>query len=83
MCGKPVWSGFRTLPHSDMICRAYFWPPASRFSRFWRPAGKQVFPVTPTAASPDRREAEPFVFHMIEAVGFFLYPLMRTSRAFH
>jgi hypothetical protein len=39
--------------------------------------------VTPTAASPDRREAEPFVFHMIEAVGFFLYPLMRTRRAFH
>jgi len=47
MCGKPVWSGFRTLPHSDMICRAYFWPPASRFSRFWRPAGKQVFPSPP------------------------------------
>jgi hypothetical protein len=34
----------------------------TRFSRFWRPAGKQVFPVTPTAASPDRLKAPTVCF---------------------
>jgi hypothetical protein len=34
-----------------MSFRAYFRPLASRFSRFWQPAGKQVFSVIATAAS--------------------------------
>ena len=34
-----------------MSFRAYFWPLASRFSRFCQPAGKQVFSVIAISAS--------------------------------
>jgi hypothetical protein len=34
-----------------MSFRAYFRPLASRFSRFWQPAGKQVFSVIAISAS--------------------------------
>jgi hypothetical protein len=40
-----------------MICRAHFLRPASRFSRFWQPAGKQVISVIAanTSFRPARR----------------------------
>ena len=44
-------SGFRILSHSDMSYRTYFQRSGSHFSRFWRPAGKQVFSVIATASS--------------------------------
>jgi hypothetical protein len=82
MCGKPVWSGFRTLPHSDMICRAYFWPPASRFSRFWRPAGKQVFSVTVKNARRQPKNRKSLFFVKSKSHSFQFRPLMRTRERF-
>jgi hypothetical protein len=51
MCGKPIWTGFRTLSHSDMIYRAYFRLLEGRFRHFRRPVGKQVFSVIAPAPS--------------------------------
>ena len=80
MCGKPIWSSFRTLRHSDMIFRAYFRPPANGFSRFWRPAGKQLFPVIVVKEPIDVRHTDLADFYGGHAISFLFRPIMRNRR---
>ena len=45
MCGKPLPTSFRTVPHSDTICRIFFGPETARFRRRCPPHGNHLFSV--------------------------------------
>jgi hypothetical protein len=46
MCGKPPSLGFRTVRHSDRVCRIDLSQESSSFRRPGRPDGNQLIPVT-------------------------------------
>jgi hypothetical protein len=55
MCGKhPQW-GFRTVLHSDRVCRAVFWAKTGLEEAPQTPGGNQVFSVTPPQTEMDGR----------------------------
>jgi hypothetical protein len=59
MCGKPLPTGFRTVPHFDTICRILFRPQTARFRRRCRRHGNHLFSVI-AADEADRRQPRKF-----------------------
>ena len=55
MCGKPLPTGFRTVHHSDTVCRILFGPETARFRRRFRPNGNHLFSVITVEGPIDHR----------------------------
>src|SRR5271168_1767950 len=58
MCGKPHPKGFRTVPHSDTLCRIFFGPEKPYFRRFRPPHGNHLISVIAVKEPIDGRRAD-------------------------